>query len=231
MPDRFTNDWTNLVREHLHPLRLPASQQQEVIAELAAHLEDLYDQQIQHGLSESEARERVINEVIQWRPLAQDIQRSKFKEGTMNQGRMNARTKQLWLPGLVSLLAAMLSLTAVLLLGVQPHIYYAHQAATTFNFQWLAALPLCGAVAAWLSRRAGGGLLTCLASSLFPVMAFLACFCIIFLGATILGSERALGPSAFVLFMWNWVFLPGTPLLLGALPFLFRRNQSPQVTS
>lgn len=208
-------DWNKLVRERLQPLNLPPKEAQEVVAELAAHLEDLYEEQIQKGRSPSEARERVEQEVVRWRPLARNIQRSKLKEEVMN-----ARTKQLWLPSLVSLTAAMLSLTVLMLLGVQPHLYYSHNAVTSLYLPWLAALPLCGAAAAYLSRRAGAEPLTCLTTSLFPVMAFLACFAIVLLEATVIGSQRALGPSAFARFVWNWVFLPGAPLLLGALPFL-----------
>ncbi|MGA9307790.1 MAG: hypothetical protein WBW31_20490 [Candidatus Sulfotelmatobacter sp.] len=41
MLDNVTKRWIALVREHLHPLHLPANDQEEVVAELAAHLEDL----------------------------------------------------------------------------------------------------------------------------------------------------------------------------------------------
>ena len=136
---------------------------------------------------------------------------------------MNARTKQLWLPSLVSLTTAMLSLMAFTLFGVQPHLYYAHRAVTTLYFPWLAVLPLCGAAGAYLSRRAGGERITCLASSLFPAAALLAVFCFILFVSIFVETDRVLTLSAFALFVWNWVFLPGAALLLGALPFL--RNQ------
>jgi len=94
-------DWSALVRERLRPLDLPSIETQEVVAELAAHLEEFYDEQIGKGLSESEAQQRALNEIVQWQILARNIQRAKCKEEVMN-----TRTKHLWLPGLVSLTTA-----------------------------------------------------------------------------------------------------------------------------
>jgi hypothetical protein len=201
-------------------LDLPETEQQAVIAELAAHLEDLYNEQIQNGGTESEARKKVMNEVAQWRPLARKIQHAKSKEKTMN-----PRTRQLWLPSLVSLTTAMLSLMAMTTLG-KPYLFYSHHVITTVYFPWLASLPLCGAAAAYLSARAGGARRARLASTLCPAVALLAVFCFIFM-AGIVGADHALTFNGFLLFVWNWVFLPGTSLLLGALPFLSEQKPSP----
>jgi hypothetical protein len=216
MPEKhpIAPDWRALVREHLRPLNLPAQDQQEVVAELAAHLEDLYEEQLRNGRTESEAHKKAMNEVLQWRPLARNIQRAKFKEGIMN-----TRTKQLWLPSLVSLTTAMLSLMYLTLLAVQPSLFYAHHAVTVLYFPWLAALPLCGGAGAYLSRRAGGDRPARLASSLFPVATLLACFALVLLDS-IFVKGRGATVSAFLLFVWCWVFIPGAALLLGALPFL-----------
>src|SRR5580700_9341946 len=146
----ITPDWSALVREHLRPLDLPALERQEVVAELAAHLADFYEEQLKNGRTESEAHQKTRNEVVEWRPLARNIQRAKFKEGIMN-----TRTKQLWLPSLVSLATAMLSLMFLTFFPVQPRLLYAHHAGTMLNLTWLAALPLCGAAGAYLSCRAG----------------------------------------------------------------------------
>ena len=220
MPDNTPGSWAALVREHLRPLNLPAIEQEEVIAELAAHLEDIYEQQLEKGMSESEARKNATNEVVQWRPLARNIRRAKLKEGIMN-----PRTKQLWLPSLVSLTTAMLSLMFLTLLAVQPRLLYAHRAVTMLYLPWLAALPLCGAAGACLSRRAGGNRLTCLAASLFPAATLLACFAFILLDS-LFGTGHAATLSAFLVFAWSWVFIPGTALLLGALPFLRPRERA-----
>jgi hypothetical protein len=221
----ITPDWSALVREHLRPLDLPALERQEVVAELAAHLADFYEEQLKNGRTESEAHQKTRNEVVEWRPLARNIQRAKFKEGIMN-----TRTKQLWLPSLVSLATAMLSLMFLTFFPVQPRLLYAHHAGTMLNLTWLAALPLCGAAGAYLSCRAGGNHLTCLASSLFPAVTMLACFAFILLDS-IFGKGHAATWSAFLVFVWSWVFIPGTALLLGALPFLNVRHRDAQQLS
>ncbi len=96
-------DWNALLRERLDLSRLAPRQQDEVIAELAAHLEDLYAEYRSQGLSESAAIEHAQSELSS--TLARNIQRAKHEEKTMN-----TRTKQLWLPGLVNLSVAMLIL-------------------------------------------------------------------------------------------------------------------------
>jgi hypothetical protein len=200
-------DWIALVRERLLPLALPPKEIQEVVAELAAHLEDFYEEQIGKGLNESEALQRTLNEIVRWRRLARNIQHAKHNEETMN-----PRTKQLWLPGLVSLTTAIFSPMAVafMRLGDLPQ-----------NL-WLTLLPICGAAAAYLSRRAGGQRFDRIVSALFPVGALLACFCFI-----LLVSSFATVPfftlSDFVHYS-KWAIPQGAALLLGALPFL--RTQS-----
>lgn len=219
MADLAPKDWKALVRENLHPLDLPEELADEVIAELAAHLEDLYEEQIAQGLSASEAEQTVLNEIANSDQLARNIQRVRHTEGTMN-----TRTKHFWLPGLVNLATSMVSL-AVVIAFAQPRVYFGQHAATTLYVYWLAGLPLCGAAAAWLSRRLGGDRMACLASSQFTSGAWLVCFCFVFMVSIFVERNRVLTLTSFLIFTWNWVLLPGTAMLLGALPFL--RNQSP----
>jgi hypothetical protein len=219
MADLTPKDWKALVRKHLHPLDLPEDLAEEVIAELAAHLEDLYEEQIAQGLSASEAQQTALNEIANSHPLARNIQRAKYTEGIMN-----ARTKHFWLPGLVSLGTSMLALFFATVYA-QPRVYFAQHQETTLYLPWLAVLPLCGAAGAWLSRRSGGDRLACFASSQFTSAAWLSCFCFVFLVSMFLEGDRALTLTSFLLFTFNWVLLPGGALLLGALPFLV--NQSP----
>jgi hypothetical protein len=56
MPDRSAPDWKSpdwraLVRERLRPLHLAPEESEQVVAELAAHLEDFYEEQIANGLT------------------------------------------------------------------------------------------------------------------------------------------------------------------------------------
>jgi hypothetical protein len=213
-------NWKSLVRRRLGRLDLPPPQQDEVVAELAAHLEDLYDQQRAQGSGDSQAIELALEEVANWRRLSKKIRRAK-QEDTMNQ-----RTRTLWLPGLVSLSLAMALLMILQLTGVPPRFVWMRSGPPVlFYSAWLFAQPLFGAIGAWLSRRAGGDRRACLAAGLFPSIVMLGLCCV---GLTVkLITDRAalqlplLSLLAQVCFL---IVLPGLALLLGALPFLKAPN-------
>ena len=97
-------DWNELVGDRLDLKSLSQEEQEQTIAELAGHLDDLYSEYRERGLNESEATQRAIHEVTDWHGLAKNIRRAKEEES------VNHRTKQLWLPGLINLTAAMLVL-------------------------------------------------------------------------------------------------------------------------
>ena len=89
-------DWKKLVQERLSTLNLPPGTKEEVVAELAAHLE------------ESAAAEPIASESadpaladIPWHKLMHAIEHTKRERGTMNR-----RTKTLWLPTIAILFAA-----------------------------------------------------------------------------------------------------------------------------
>jgi hypothetical protein len=126
-------DWSKLVRERLNLADLPLAQQDETIAELASHLDDLYAHR-ERGLDESEATQRAIQEVPDWRSLARHIQRAKQEES------MNHRTKQLWLPGLINLTIALCVVDARLLLL---DVHMGVQAAMVLYFYFPCCSALC----------------------------------------------------------------------------------------
>lgn len=132
-------DWSAVVGERLLLLDLPAKERQEVVTELAAHFEDLYEEEMRKGLSEPEARENVTSELVRWRKLARDIHSAKLAEGIMN-----ARTRQLWLPGLVSLATSMFFLMILIQISMLPR-YLGRSPLQMVLLPWLALLPLCGA--------------------------------------------------------------------------------------
>ncbi|MGC1221395.1 MAG: hypothetical protein WA872_06385 [Candidatus Sulfotelmatobacter sp.] len=212
MPDNVTNRWIALVREHLHPLRLPANDQEEVVAELAAHLEDLYEEKLGQGISEPEAAEGVVHEVVRWRSLATRIQRAKLKEEIMND-----RTKHLWLPGLVSLTLAMILLAPLIAISMQPR-FLGRSPLEMVLLPWLAVLPLCGASGAYLSRRSGGSPRARLAAGLFPTIALLTLGSILVVTRllTFAHPEWWYGSVALAV----GIIFPSVSLLIGAAPFL-----------
>ncbi len=213
------HEWSALVREHLGGLNLTAAQQEEIVAELAGHLEDLYEEGRAQGLCESEAIERALDEVADWRRLARKICRAKHEEGNVNN-----RTKYLWLPGLVSLTAASVFGMILTRVSLQPHIIWLRSGKTLMIYPvWIVAQPLFGAIGAYLSRRGGGERLARLAAGLFPSIALLALICGTTLAHTIIHAPRDLGSFDLVSFaraIFFWVVLPAVALLLGALPFL-----------
>jgi len=109
MPERTKPDWTQLVRERLASAERTHDVAPEVVAELAAHLEDDYDEGIESGLDDSAAARHALAG-IRWRRLAQTIHLAKLDNSEQEGKPMNPRLKKLWLPAL-----ACLMITAVLI--------------------------------------------------------------------------------------------------------------------
>jgi len=220
MPDWNRPDWKKIVRERMASPNSPLILKEEVIAELAAHLEETCEEAQSCGLDASAALERTLQEVNDWHVLAAKIRRAKSKEDPMN-----ARTKTLWLPALASLLGASLAMTLLQRVGVRPRLVWTGQVEMAFYVPWLALLPLFGASGAYLSRRAGGTVRTRVTASLAPVL-WLLLLCIL----TEPLELASRGFSSLLYFGYGlaqYVAIPGIALLLGALPFL-RESRAPE---
>jgi hypothetical protein len=212
-------DWKKLVREHIASSALPAASREEVVSELAAHLEEAYEAALLQGLTEKSAVEFTLQEVNDWHALAARIQRARSEENPMNN-----RIRSLWLPAMANLLAAMSALMVMQKMGEQPRLVWVNTAggqfAMAFYLPWLMTLPLFGAAGAYIARRTQGDTLACLAAGLSP-------------GLTLIGLIALIAPwglfidglSVYRLVMiaagiFTWGVLPSIALLLGALPFL-----------
>jgi len=137
-------DWKKLVRERLSVLNLPPSAKNEVIAELAAHLEEIHEKVRQACVTDAAAVELTLQEIDNWSVLARNIRRAK-SEGES----MNYRTKSLlWPFAAVTWLGASLS---VMVLQRTDRLY---PNLILFYLPWLATLPLACAAAAYLAQRA-----------------------------------------------------------------------------
>jgi hypothetical protein len=214
-------DWNRLVNERLAALDLSDGSKREVVAEIAAHLEDC------------DANRLPNIDKVDWPDLVAQIQRAKSANSPLNE-----RTRQLWLPSIASLLAANLLLMVLSLASQAPRSVSMHGAAlfpglaTVGDYlPWLAAQPLVGALGAWLSRRAGGGPLTRLAAALFPSFVMLGCWGLFIPLSSILQKEAwtlqhpvYLAAGAFM-----WVIPGMMGLALGSFPFVVnnRRNLQP----
>jgi len=210
-------DWKSLVRERLSSRNSPHCVNNDVIAELAAHLEETYEEARLRNLDEPEASDLALQEVADWHVLAAQIRRAKSEEDSVND-----RTKGLWLPAMVNLIVAPGLLMIIQKLAVQPRVLWIGDMAMVLYFQWLVALPVFGAFSALLAKRAHTRFVTRLIVGLSPALAVLGAFALV-LPVSLVIDRQALRHFPFAYFaltICNWVVLPAFALLLGTLPFL-----------
>jgi hypothetical protein len=227
-------DWEALVRERLAGLSLDGEEMREVIAELASHLEETFEQSRRQGLSEETAVERALSQVKNWQSLRRNIQIARSKENVMTN-----RVKQWWLPGFVALFLSVMLLRANEFIGIKPLIVSAHGSqlsapVAVIYVPWLLLLVPTGAMAAYLAGRAGGSQRAMFLSTVFPVLPHLGFFLIVFPVVLILDDRVAHNIMISGLFMSlaAWVVLPGVALLAGGLAtqlFVSRRQQSRRI--
>ncbi len=210
-------DWATWIRARLGPLPLRPLREAEIIAELAAHLEESYQERVRTGVPEEKARAATLAEVTNWAKLRRQILQAE-KEG------IGVRIRKLWLPGLFT--CAM-----VISLG-----FYVNLARTYMRLPWnpgefpsafyillLFALPPVGALGASVSRRAGGGPADRALAALLPVIARTCGILLTISFAWWTGDLQhymRLMPDGVAVDFLRWDLLPGLALLLGALPLL-----------
>jgi hypothetical protein len=215
-------DWKNLVRERLTRVGLPLELREAIATELAAHLEDEYQDGLACGLSETEASNRILSQVP-WNDLARGIRRAALKEVWMN-----TRTKTLWLPAMLNLITAAMLLLILEKLGAHPRMVQVGHMPVAFPVLWFFTLPLSAAAASLMARRAQAPSAVRLVTGLAPSLLSLAVFLVM---ALVFEIDRWEFPSGFplefdyfALSAVGWIFLPALPLLLGTVPFLRVRN-------
>jgi hypothetical protein len=226
-------DWQKLVSHQLAHLGLAECERQEIITELAGHLEETYESLLRDGLPDGEAVRRALSQVTNWTDLQRKIYCSRTKENTMN-----ARTSRLWLPSFVTLAASIITLVAFGFLGLQPgplgsrphheewssHLIGGITSGSHILNEytvWLMVLPFLGALGARLSRRAGGTLRDIIISGVFPALAWLTIVLISLSFAASLehGLETLfawVGPLELIALL---VLIPGAALLMGVLAY------------
>jgi hypothetical protein len=207
--------WQQRVRENLGAC-LPAREiPDEVVVELAFHLEEAYEEARAVGMSDDSAIELALKQVGDWRALARNIRRAKTEEVLMNR-----RTKSLWLPALVTLLGASTCLTLLEYLGARPHLVWVGNAALTFYWAWLATLPVFGAMGAYLSRRGQSSTWARLAAGVAPALVMLIVMGLILPWGLAIDGIHFFRLVSFGLGLTNWVVIPAVALLAGVTPFL-----------
>jgi hypothetical protein len=190
-------DWQGLVRGQLTHLALAPDERAEVIAELAAHLRETFENLRQLGMLEEEAVRRTLSQVEDWQKLSRLIQTARTKENIMTN-----RVKQFWFPALLTTLFSMGLLALIQIFGPNPWLVSRKSVWSLVAFApievvylpWLLSLPVIGAMGAYLSNRAGGSRRAVLFSIVFPVLPYFAFFIValpvmaIFPGAALLAG-------------------------------------------
>lgn len=218
-------NWEAIVERQLNGLALEPAESAEVIAELAAHLAETYEELRKQGMPEEEAVRRTLSEVEDWQKLSLLIQSARTRENTMTN-----RVKQFWLPSLLTLFLSMGLLMLVQFFGPNPWVIARKSAwsliapVAVIYLPWLFSLPLVGAVGAYLSNRAGGSQRAMLCSIVFPVLPY-SVFFLAALPVTAIFNDR-LGHNIMFLALFvgllAWVVAPAAALLTGgALVQLF----------
>ena len=133
---------------------------------------------------------------------------------------MNHRTKSLWLPALITLLGASVSLALMQVLRMRPQVAWILGWAVTLYWPWVATLPVLGALGAWLSRRGEGHAAASLIAGLSPAVVMLIVMSLIFPFGLLIDGWNFIRLVGFGLILATWVVVPGVALLAGALPFV-----------
>jgi hypothetical protein len=218
MPDSEIPNFRLLVHERLGMLKPNSAQREEIIAELAGHLEEVYEVWCAKGMCKYDALQRSLEqEEIDWRRLSRKIQSAKCEEGFMND-----RTRQCWLPALTSLAISEGMLFAISI-TVATHARLWQLGAAAMYVPWLLSLPAAGAAGAYLVRRSGAQRKALLAAVLFPAFVGLAFICGGLLITLTMGVRVFFAkPEWFYisLALVVGVLIPCIALWLGSLPFL-----------
>lgn len=221
MPDN-----RELVKKCLGTLGISPQREEEIYRELGEHISDHTEELGASGLARYEAAREALESVHDWPQLREQILAAETSEGNMNY-----RTKVLWLPAMVALALSNVLLAAVEIFGPPPHFYILHpdkglEIFCAFLAPWLLTQPVVGAVAAWWSRRAGGVVRHQLLAALAPAIALFMVFLLVLPWAMIVDRKvtHSIQMTGFLVLTVTWVLVPSLPLLLGAVPFLRRRQ-------
>ena len=214
-------DWKKLVKQRFDASGVAFAHREDVIRELAAHLEEVYETALSQDVTGEAAvgltlQEVDLQEANDWHVLTVKIRKAK----SSGEHFMNYRAKTFWLPGLATLFAASLLLMLIERFGFQPRLVWIGRISITLYWPWLAGLPAVGAMGAYLSRRAQGRVTARLASGLSPALLMLITLSLILPWALVVDGFSFLRFVYFAFLLMNWVAIPGLALLLGALPFL-----------
>jgi len=198
-------DWERFVADRLGRATLPREVRHEVVAEIAAHLEEHEDELRQAGAADAHAE--TLAQVADWRTFGRNIRRA--KEDSMSV------VRRVVMPGVAAALLVLGALKLLVFLLIVPEPCGPDMTCIVVSadgpvyLPWLATLPFAGALAAMLARRAGARSKQQLAAAVFPALYLLIEF-------FVMGLSDG--------FFWRipvyWAMIPALLGMLGAWPFL-----------
>jgi hypothetical protein len=218
-------DDTTYLRERLGRLGLATRREEEIFRELGDHLVDHAAALEARGLTSDMAAREALDSVSNWPELRNEIVSVETEEAIMNY-----RTKVLWLPALCAFALSMVLLALLQIAGFRPRFYWLENGLfIPFYVPWLLALPIIGAVAAFWSKRAGGGVSHRLLVSQAPAIIWLAVLLTFMLISLVIDRHVPLifKLHGMLIYIVAWVLLPAVGLLLGAAPFLRKPQAQP----
>jgi hypothetical protein len=205
-------DWREYVRGQLIAASNYRPVDEDVVTELAEHLEQVYVELRTSGLSNAEALQQARKQAGNWTELRRGIELAR-QEGVMQVG-----VRQFWLPSLVTLFSAFAALAILIWAGVQPWMTHpAEPRGLVVYVPWMLVLPFIGAAGAYLSRRAQATPWKVYVAGAFPAFAIALLFLMILpwgfvVDPQVVPAFRLRGLAAGTI---SWVILPGIALCLG----------------
>jgi hypothetical protein len=223
-------DWERLVDERLANLELTPEVRQEIVAEIAAHLEECHRERQDARSPDPDAE--ALAQVPDWAAFGRNVRRA--KEGPMS------FLRKVVLPGVAAVIVALLSLKLLVAWLITPQLcgpdnpLVSATATLLVNdstcivvskdgpayLPWLATLLPTGALAAALARRTGARPVQRLIAAVAP--------------ALYLAVEMAV-MAMFHGFFWRipiyWVIIPALCCAIGAWPFVRGRRDAVSLPS
>ena len=205
-------DWREYVRERLAASRQDDRVDEEVVQELAEHLEDVYTELCASGCTQVQALRQTARQAGNWLELQQGI------EAARPEGAMNERVRKFWLPSLVTLLLGWGILAIMIWAGVEPWMTHPAEARGLIVYvPWLVMLPLIGAMGSYLAHWSNAKSWQVYVVAAFPAVAAALVFLTVFPWAVLV--DRNVGPDFRLVSLAantiSWVILPGIALLTG----------------
>lgn len=204
-------DWRAYVWEHLGPLGEVQAEREQIANELAAHLEECYEELRAKGVGAEEAFLRTRTQAGDWEELGHRIVSAK------QEGSMHDRVRQIWVPSLAALGSSWGALALLIWAEVISHPGKLH--GVMLYEPWLLLLPAIGAVGGYLCRRAGGTGWRVYLAGMFPALAGAIVFLLVLPFAFAWGIDPKAVPgftfAALAPMVANSVILPGIALWVG----------------